>query len=194
MRLSKKLLLTSILLLGLLFSLTSFVSAESDGQEPPVFITFFWRDGCSHCADEKPFLQDLVDQYPQIKVNAYEVYYNSDNRDLLVSFGDALGFEAGGVPVTIIGDKVWIGFSDEKSAEIEETVKSCLANGCPDSAQTLSLNTGKVISSMVVSEEEQQQSSSTIWIIAAVVIVVASYMMGRILGKKKEKAKKRKKH
>lgn len=114
-----------------LFSIiTSVVFAETSDVPHPVNIYFFWGDGCPHCAAEKPFLESLAVEYPQIDLHMYEIYYDEENRALFWDFGEALGFEPQGVPTTIIGKQVWVGFREEYKTEIEAAVQACTANQC----------------------------------------------------------------
>jgi thiol-disulfide isomerase/thioredoxin len=126
----KPVLKSLLICLILFFAITTFVFAESSDVPHTVNIYFFWGDGCPHCATEKPFLESLVEKYPQIELNTYEVYYDEENRALFWDFGEALGFEPQGVPTTIIGKQVWVGFREEYKAEIEAAVQACVANQC----------------------------------------------------------------
>ena len=107
-------------------------SAQIQNQDEThqVNIYFFWGDGCPHCATEKPFLETLVEQYPQVKLQTFEVYYEEENQELFIEFGKVLGFEPQGVPTTIIGKQYWIGFRDEYKSEIEMAVYACILNQC----------------------------------------------------------------
>lgn len=132
----------SLILGGLviLSSLFSFALAQtaSPGDyaeiSRQVNIYFFWGDGCPHCAKEKPFLEKLEQKYPQVKVYDFEVWYNSDNRKLLVEVGKKLKANVSGVPFTVVGEKYFIGWYDEKStgAAIENAVQCVLRDGCRD--------------------------------------------------------------
>ena len=116
--------------LFLVFLVISPVIAHSSDQPHQVNIYFFWGDGCPHCAAEKPFLESLVEKYPQVKLNAYEVYYNESNRELFKKFGDALNFEPRAVPTTIIGDQYWVGYIQEYQVEMEAAVQNCVSSPC----------------------------------------------------------------
>jgi cytochrome c biogenesis protein CcdA/glutaredoxin len=106
------------------------VFAESSDVPHPVNIYFFWGDGCPHCATEKPFLESMVEKYPQVELNAYEIYYDEENRAIFWDFGEALGFEPQGVPTTIIGKQIWVGFREEYKTEIEAAIQTCMTNQC----------------------------------------------------------------
>jgi glutaredoxin len=100
------------------------VVAEDDG---PVTIEFFWGDGCPHCAAEEAFLDDLVARYPDVLVNAYEVWYDAANRARFERVAAAHGIEASAVPATFLGGRAWVGFSDRIGDEIEAVVRAELA-------------------------------------------------------------------
>lgn len=98
----------------------------------PVVLYFFWGDGCPHCENQKPFLEDLGLRYPNLEVRAYEVYDSAENRELFLSLAAKTGFEARGVPATVIGERYWVGYSSETAQKIEAYVAACSAAPCPD--------------------------------------------------------------
>lgn len=106
-------------------------AAQSLAQQPhPVDIYFFWGDGCPHCSEQKPFLKELGERYPSVRVHDYEVWYNADHQELFEKMADAFGFQPQGVPTTFIGTQYWVGFGAEIGAGIEETVATCVTDGC----------------------------------------------------------------
>jgi len=110
----------------------NFVSAEAN----PVNVYFFWGDGCPHCAKEEVFLEFLKNKYPQIELHSYEVWKNSDNRQLLAELGKKLNINVSGVPFTVVGEEHFVGWYDEKSTgqAIEDAVKCAIETGCRDVA------------------------------------------------------------
>jgi thiol-disulfide isomerase/thioredoxin len=120
-----------VLLLALIAAIFLPASAVASDRAPgDVTIYFFWGDGCPHCAEEEIFLDALVKEYPQVKILDYEVWYDTANQEILKKAAEVMGFEPKGVPVTIIGDKVWIGFREQYKAEITDAVIDCIANTC----------------------------------------------------------------
>ncbi|MCD6356858.1 MAG: hypothetical protein J7L66_06175 [Anaerolineaceae bacterium] len=105
--------------------------AAAEGEEPDqVNIYFFWGEGCPHCEGEKLFLNSLIEKYPQAHLVEYEVWHNPDNLYILEQFSEVLGFNPSGVPVAIIGDQFWIGFSEKYETAIESALQDCLAGRC----------------------------------------------------------------
>lgn len=122
-----------ILFQVLLFAAAAFAPMAVLAQNQ-VNIYFFWGEGCPHCEHEKGFLSGLQSEYPQIAVHDFEVWNNSENRQILIDIGNKLGIEIAGVPFTVVGDKHFIGWYDENSTglAIEEAVQKAMEEGCFD--------------------------------------------------------------
>ena len=102
------------------------------GDPPEIY--FFYGEGCPHCAKEKIYLQTVEERFPDVRVNRFEVYYNHDNAQLFQDAAKKLGVTSGAVPFTVIGDKTFIGFSEEISPpEMDARIQECVASTCPDS-------------------------------------------------------------
>lgn len=84
----------------------------STKAEEVINIHLFYGDGCPHCAKEKEFLEEYLKDRDDVKLYKYEVWYNSDNQKLLSDVQEALNNKQSGVPYTVIGDKVLVGYSD----------------------------------------------------------------------------------
>lgn len=119
----KKLQIITLALLMLLILPTVFAQDKKQ-------IYFFYGDGCPHCADEKPFLEQIQINYSDIKVNYYEVWYNQENAAFFKEKMSEYGMKPTGVPTTILDDKVWVGFSDTIQDEISEKAAFCSNVGC----------------------------------------------------------------
>ncbi len=109
------------------------LSPLQQGQAEPVVLYFFWGEGCPHCVQQKSFLEALRDHYPNLEVRSYEIYHVAEHRELFLKMAATVGFEARAVPTTVVGDQVWIGYSEDRIApEIEAAVAACSVSGCPD--------------------------------------------------------------
>jgi cytochrome c biogenesis protein CcdA/glutaredoxin len=97
-------------------------AADEPGHE--VRIVYFYGDGCPYCATEERFLDELTARYPQVTVEAYEVWYNAAGRRLYQQYALDYGIEPRAVPATFIGEHVWIGFSPAIGEQIEAVVRA----------------------------------------------------------------------
>lgn len=128
----KNKLLTILSTVSLCLFLIASTSFSGSSSKNSVLLYFFWGDGCPHCAKEKEFLSVLKKKYPQLEIKDYEVWYNLASRQLLLTMSKSYNINPSGVPVTFIGDKAFIGFSEKTASQIEETLKYCLKNTCKD--------------------------------------------------------------
>ncbi len=95
-----------------------------------VDLVYFHGQGCPHCARLESFLEDLQNEYPELNVVDYEVYFNEENRQLFEDMAHAYDVEIQGVPMTFIDNKVIYGFGDPVAIELEQEVIRCSEEGC----------------------------------------------------------------
>ena len=119
------------LLFAVLLLLFAMVTQAGEGQEYSVPIYYFWGDGCPHCAEEKPFLEELERRWPQVQVRDFEVWYTPENRPRLLAMAKAYGIDPAGVPITFIGERAWVGFGERLKPEMQDQVQRCIETGCP---------------------------------------------------------------
>jgi thiol-disulfide isomerase/thioredoxin len=107
--------------------------AETLGSEQAgTVVTLFWGVGCPHCEKEKEFLKGLVRKHPGLTVRDYEVWHNKDNAAIYKRILQTAGIKQAGVPCTVVGASVFMGFNDQTSKDILAVVERCLREGCPD--------------------------------------------------------------
>ncbi len=124
--------------LAILF-LPFFSVLPAQAEDSVVNVYFFNSDGCPHCAKEEVFLDNLVDQYPDIEVFNFELSKSSENQELFQEVGQFLQADISGVPFTIVGGQYFPGYGDDQThgAAIEEAVLYCFDNPCPDILQAM---------------------------------------------------------
>ncbi len=137
---------TRILLCAIILAFTvllqPFFSSAKERVKEPATMSFatlyvFWGKGCPHCDKEKDFLQALKRRYPSLIVKEYEVWYDRKNTELFARFMKSARVQSPGVPATVVGKKVFIGFSQETAKGIDEAVALCLKQGCPDAVEPI---------------------------------------------------------
>ena len=111
------------LLLSFVFILP--VSAKDASN---ITLYLFYGDGCPHCASEKEFLNDMEQKYEDLEIIEYEVWYDSDNQKLLNDVKEQLDIKTNGVPVTVVGDKTVVGWSEAHEEKLENIIKSYQEN------------------------------------------------------------------
>jgi cytochrome c biogenesis protein CcdA/glutaredoxin len=91
------------------------VPSEILAKEKTINIHLFYGDGCPHCAKEEVLLEELEEEYSNIKVYKHEVWFSMSNQKLWMDVQDALKKGATGVPYTVIGNQVITGFSEKQT-------------------------------------------------------------------------------
>jgi len=119
------------LLITTIFSSLSVAAAPVAGQ---VIINYFWGEGCPHCAEAKPFLDQLEKNKSNLEIRRYEVWNSKENAKLLGEVGRHLNVNIGGVPFFVIGDKYVVGFGSAETTgeQIKQLVEMCEIRICPD--------------------------------------------------------------
>ncbi len=96
------------------------VNAKEGDQ---ITLYLFYGDTCPHCAAEKEFLNEIKDDYDNFEIVQYEVWRDTDNQELLSKVREELEIQRNGVPVTIIGDTVMVGWSEALEGKIERAIE-----------------------------------------------------------------------
>jgi len=119
----------------------------SEKSSKEVALYFFWGKGCPHCSAEKPFLEKLKQEYPQLRVIEFEVWYSEENQTLFQRFIEAHNVSKPyGVPTTFIGKEYLVGYDADAimGARIENLVKDCIKLGCPDAGEGIILEPARI--------------------------------------------------
>ncbi|MCK4635745.1 MAG: hypothetical protein KAT32_02680 [Candidatus Moranbacteria bacterium] len=118
--------------------LTNNVLAQEDpsSSAKEVNIYLFYSETCSHCAEEKEFLNKLIEADNRIKFNQFEVTKNKENEKLFKEVADKLNVPPSDIliPFTVIGDSYFVGWISEESTgkQIEKVIYKALEDGCTD--------------------------------------------------------------
>ncbi len=105
---------------------------EAKKQPEKVVVYFFEGKGCPFCEKEKVFLNEIKSRYKDLEIKEYEVWHNRESSIFMSKMLNAYGLKPQGVPVTFIGEKVFIGFSEQIKADIKKTIDKCFSLGCPN--------------------------------------------------------------
>ncbi|MFA5180453.1 MAG: hypothetical protein WC405_03975 [Syntrophales bacterium] len=113
-------------------------------------VYLFKGDGCPKCAEEEKFLETLSKRIPNVEIRTYEIWRHTGNAAMMQNLLKSRGVDAKGIPMTIVGDRIFYGFSSQVAEEIESAIVSCTPSSCKDPAsegapQKLIANSGSTV-------------------------------------------------
>lgn len=104
--------------------------------EPSACVYYFYGEGCPHCANVKPFLDDLEQKYPDLRLERFEIWYNQENAKLFQEAAAAYAVpEPWGVPIVFIGDRYLVGDTPIIGG-LEDAILAQPAASCPLTEKT----------------------------------------------------------
>lgn len=109
----KHLKLVSRVLFTLTVILTFFFSNQIavNAEKATVTVDFYYTKTCPHCAKEKPLLDYIERHNEGVTVNRVEV---TEQPEVWRNYLQENNIQASGVPRTVIGDRAFIGFTEER--------------------------------------------------------------------------------
>ena len=144
---------------------TEEASSNDNSDSKKVNVYFFRGEGCSHCAEAEEWFDSIKEEYSEYyNLIDYEVWYNTDNSDLMQKVADARGEEAEGVPYIIIGDKSWNGFDSSYEEDMINQIKSVYAQDVKDRYDIMTLLTDSTTS-------KKDSNASDILVLLAIIVV-----------------------
>ena len=97
------------------------LGVESDNK---VHLYLFHGAECPHCEEERNWLKEIEKTYKdELKVYYYEVWHSEENTKLMEKIKSEYGVTTSGVPLTIIGEKYYVGYSSPIGSTIENKIK-----------------------------------------------------------------------
>ena len=114
--------------------LLSFMFGAFIGGANAADITIFYSPTCPHCHHARGFIEKtLIYEYDDLKVSTVNVM-DADNRQMFMNALKKCNYERGGVPVLVIGDKCFQGYSDSMQSELRAAVEIDLTDAQKESA------------------------------------------------------------
>jgi len=113
------------------FSGKAATAVQAEETLNPVNIYFFHVDGCSHCAAEAVYLDELVAEKTNVSIVSYNIA-DSESYTLLTEAAEAFDESTVLTPFTVLGGKHYVGFNDTVEASILKNVNKYSANDYVD--------------------------------------------------------------
>ena len=100
---------------------------SSNIEDDKINLYLFYGQECPHCEEERIWLDKIIKEYDN-KINVYyfEVWHNDENVIIMNKAKEKLEITSNNIPLTIISDKYYVGFSDTVASRIEENIKESL--------------------------------------------------------------------
>lgn len=109
--------LVGLFLILCCFLVPGYVSAEE------VNLYLFHSKDCSHCKEERVWLEELSKEYEYVNIYEYEVTRDKDNSKILDKVKFRFNTTDPHVPFTVVGDKYWIGFNENTKSGIKTIIE-----------------------------------------------------------------------
>jgi len=116
--------------LFLLFIFSLFLIINTVRADDEFCVYYFYGKDCLSCREIKPFISEMDDKYPQIKLHELEIWYDETNREMFFNFCDVYCVDEKQVPIVFIGEKFIIG-PDAIKDNLENEIVNCIENHCP---------------------------------------------------------------
>jgi thiol-disulfide isomerase/thioredoxin len=126
----KRYLIISLVVLGVVIGITS---QGTSGTGEGFKVYFFYLTGCPHCAEQRPFNEQLAEKYPQIQIVEYDAATPSGSAVLSEMLEERGIVDEPEFPITIFENQVFGGWESEETTgqTIETALQQCLAGECP---------------------------------------------------------------
>ena len=85
-------------------------------------IYFFHSNTCIHCKEEEKALKILEKKYQNIKIHKYEVH-DEKTKEILKQVGEVYKIPTNSVPITIIGNIPYIGYTEKYNIKFTRTIE-----------------------------------------------------------------------
>jgi thiol-disulfide isomerase/thioredoxin len=95
----------------LILVIVGFLPANRALASDKINVYLFWRDGCPHCAAEKEFLNELVQEYNDVVIRDYNIWASQDAASKFQEALKKLEIKGdAGVPLLVVGDQYLVGY------------------------------------------------------------------------------------
>lgn len=167
----------------LLISLALFGRVEA--QANSVDLYFFYGQGCPHCAQAEQDLSVLNQQYPNLNIKRFEVFYSQQNRQVYFLVAGAYGLDVAGgaVPGLFIGEKSLLGWNSYNLSQIRNEVIRCSSQKCLSPIE-------KVSSGSVNPNQNPTTSLRQLivgWAIIIFIVLLIIFILAKVFSRRKNK-------
>jgi len=93
-------------------------------EDGVINIYYFWQEGCPHCDAQFEFFERIEDEFGEyFNVYGFDVVSDADSARLLNEVAGLLDTSVGGVPFTVIGEEVFVGFNERMEDDFIDAIR-----------------------------------------------------------------------
>ena len=93
-------------------------------EDDKINLYLFYGKECPHCEEERKWLKTIKENYKDyLNIYYFEVWHNEDNKEIMNKVKNQFNIREEGVPLTIIGNDYYIGYSESIGSMIENKIK-----------------------------------------------------------------------
>lgn len=79
---------------------------------------------CPHCEEERIWLKKIEKEYKEyLNIYMFEVWHDDENASMMNDVKEKLEISKSGVPLTVVGEEYFVGYSDTIGSRIESAIK-----------------------------------------------------------------------
>lgn len=106
--------------------------STSDNREVDDCVYYFYGTDCEDCKEVDIFLEELQDDYPNLRVEYFEVHYDKANMGLLENYAVAynLNLDSQGIPIVFMVQTYFTG-KEAITSFLEQSILNQEDNFCP---------------------------------------------------------------
>lgn len=95
-----------------------------EAKEGKINLYLFYGKECPHCEEERKWLKTIKENYKEyLNIYYFEVWHNEDNKEIMNKVKNQFNIREEGVPLTIIGNDYYVGYSESIGSMIENKIK-----------------------------------------------------------------------
>lgn len=120
---------------------------QADSGERQIEFYFFWSRQCAHCLEAHPFVENLPQEFPWLRVHSAEVSTSAENARLYMKLAGMLGEDAWSVPGFLFCGEMYVGYrsTETTGAMLRERLLACRARLTGDGMAVAPPGTGVVL-------------------------------------------------
>ncbi|MFW6026964.1 MAG: hypothetical protein ACOCRX_11560 [Candidatus Woesearchaeota archaeon] len=95
---------------------------ETIEKDENIQLYYFYGEDCYSCQQAAPYIEQLENDFPDLQIKKFEVFYNEENKKILENKTKERGKNSNFVPTVIFREEVYVGLEGVK--EVKENIKN----------------------------------------------------------------------